>query len=80
MFKNEDSLWNFWDNIKHANINIIEVSEGKEREKEVETVFDKIVAENFSNLRKKKRYLGIGSTESSKQDKPKESHTKTYNN
>ena len=30
MKRNEDSLRNLWDNIKHTNIHIIGVSEGKE--------------------------------------------------
>ena len=34
MKRNEDSLRDLWDNIKHKNIHIIGVSEGEEREKE----------------------------------------------
>ena len=33
MKRNEDSLKDFWDNIKHNNIHIIGVPEGEEREK-----------------------------------------------
>ena len=33
MKRNEDSLGDLWDNIKHTNIHIIEVPEGEEREK-----------------------------------------------
>ena len=33
MKRNEHSLWDFWDNIKHTNICIIGVSEGEERER-----------------------------------------------
>ena len=32
MKRNEDSLRDLWDNIKHNNIHIIEVPEGEERE------------------------------------------------
>ena len=31
IFKNENSLRDFWNNIKHTNINIIRVPEGEER-------------------------------------------------
>ena len=31
IFKNENSLRDFWNNIKHTNINIIGVPEGEER-------------------------------------------------
>ena len=33
MKRNEDSLRDLWDNIKHNNIHIIRVPEGEEREK-----------------------------------------------
>ena len=33
MKRNEDSLRDFWDAIKHTNINIIGVQEGEERER-----------------------------------------------
>ena len=31
MKRNEDSLWDLWDNIKYANIHIIGVPEGEKR-------------------------------------------------
>ena len=34
MKRNEDSLRDLWDNIKHPNIHIIGVPEGEEKEKE----------------------------------------------
>ena len=37
--KNEDSLRDFWDNIKHTNIRIIGVPEGEESEKGPEKIF-----------------------------------------
>ena len=52
IFKNENSLRDLWDNIKHNNIHIIGVPEGEEREKRVENVFDEITAENLPNLTK----------------------------
>ena len=52
MQRNEDSLRELWDNIKHTNIRIIEVVEGEEREKEPEKIFEKIIAEDFPNMGK----------------------------
>ena len=52
MKRNEDSLRDLWDNIKHTNIRIIEVVEGEEREKEPEKVSAEIIAENFPNMGK----------------------------
>ena len=39
MKKNEDSLRDLWDNIKHTNIHIIGIPEGEEREKGEENIF-----------------------------------------
>ena len=36
--KNEDSLRDLWDNIKHTNIRIIGVPEGEERERTRENI------------------------------------------
>ena len=38
------------DNIKHTNIHIISVPEGKERNKEVENLLKEIIADNFLNV------------------------------
>ena len=46
MKRNEDSLRNFWDNIKHTNICIIEVPEGEGREGP-EKIFEAIMVKNF---------------------------------
>ena len=43
MKRNEDSLRNLWDNIKHNNIRIIGVPEWEEREKGPEKVFEEII-------------------------------------
>ena len=48
--RNEDSIRDIWDNIKHTHIRIIEVPEGGEREKGPEKIFEEIIAENFPNM------------------------------
>ena len=48
--KNKESARNFWENFKYANICIIEVSEGEEKEQEIGNLFEKIMKENFPNL------------------------------
>ena len=45
--QNENSLRELWDNIKHANIQIIGVPEGEERDKGGENLFVEIIEENF---------------------------------
>ena len=52
MKSNEDSLRDLWDNIKHNNVRIIGVSEGEEREKGPEKIFEEIIVENFPNMGK----------------------------
>ena len=52
MKRNEDSLRDLWDNIKRNNIHIIGVSEGEEREKGPEKIFEEIIVENFPNMGK----------------------------
>ena len=42
MKRNEDSLRDLWDNIKHNNIRIIGVPEGEEREKGPEKIFEEL--------------------------------------
>ena len=42
--RNEDSLRERWDNVKHTNIRIIGVPEGEEREKGTEKIFKEIIA------------------------------------
>ena len=51
MKRNEDSLRDLWDNIKHTNIRIIGVPE-EEREKGPEKIFEEVIAENFPNMAK----------------------------
>ena len=50
--RNEDSLRDLWENIKHNNIRIIGVPEGGEREKGPEKIFEEIIVENFPNMGK----------------------------
>ena len=50
--RNEESLREFWDNVKCTNIHIIGVPEGEEREKGTEKIFQEIIAENFSHMGK----------------------------
>ena len=52
MKRNEDSVRDFWDNIKHTNILIIGVPERQDREKGPEKIFEVIIAENLPNMGK----------------------------
>ena len=47
----EDSLRDFWNNIKHTNIRIIGVPE-EEKNKGTEKIFEEIIVENFPNMGK----------------------------
>ena len=48
----EDSLRDFWDNIKCTNIRIIWVPEEEEKKKGSEKIFEEIIVENFPNMGK----------------------------
>ena len=48
----EDSLRDYWDNIKHTNIRIIGVPEEEEKKKGTEKIFEEIIVENFPNMGK----------------------------
>ena len=50
--KNEESLWNLWDNFNCSNIQIIGVPEREEEKQEIENLFEQIMKENFPNLSK----------------------------
>ena len=52
MKRNEDSLRDLWNNIKHTNIRIIGVPKGAGREKGPEKIFEEIIPENYPNMRK----------------------------
>ena len=65
-------------NMKHNNIRIIGIPEGEE-EQGIENLFEKVMMENFPNLRREK-VTQIQDTESPKQEEPKEAHCKTHPN
>ena len=46
----EDSLRNFWDNIKSTSIRIIDVPEEEEKKKGTEKIFEEIIVENVPNM------------------------------
>ena len=48
--KNEDRLRSLWNFFKCTNMQIIGMPEGEEEELEIETLFEKIMKENFPNL------------------------------
>ena len=48
--KNESTLTEFSDPIKHSNIHFLGISEGEEREKGAKNLFEEIIAKNFPNL------------------------------
>ena len=52
MKRTEDSLRDFWDNIKHTNIQIIGVPEEEEKKKVYEKILEEIIVENFPNMEK----------------------------
>ena len=61
---NEDSVRSLWDNFKCANIHIIGVLKGKEKEQEIGNLFEKIMKENSPNLVKEIDMLNPRSKES----------------
>ena len=51
MKKHKSNITDIWDNIKQANLCIIGIPEGEEKEKGVENMFEEIMSENFPNLK-----------------------------
>ena len=51
---NKEGLREMQDNIKHNNIRIIGIPEGEEEEQGIENLFEKVMMENFPNLRREK--------------------------
>ena len=49
--KHESNIRDLWDNIKQANLCIIGIPEGEEKEKGIENIFGEITSENFPNLK-----------------------------
>ena len=79
MKRNEDNLRDLWDNIECNNIHIIGVSEGEQREKGHEKIFEEIIVENFPNMGKEIA-TQVQEAQSPIQDKPKEKHAETHSN
>ena len=52
--KNEDSLRELWDKLKHNNICIIGIPEAEQKEQRIENLFEKIMMETFPNLVREK--------------------------
>jgi len=51
MKKHESIIRDLWDNIKRANLHIIGIPGGEEKEKGNENIFEEIISENFPNLK-----------------------------
>ena len=67
------------ENMKCNNICIIGIPEGEEEEQGIENLFEKVMMENFPNLRREK-ITQIQETQSHNQEEPKEDHFKTQDN
>ena len=52
--KNEEAIREMQDNMKRNNIRIIRIPEGEEEEQGKENLFEKVIMENFPNLRREK--------------------------
>ena len=59
--KNEERLWNLWDNFKYSNNQIIGVPEGEQEEQEIENLLEKIMKEQAGEGN---RHTRTGSSES----------------
>ena len=51
MKKHESNIRDLWDNIKRANLRIIGIPEGVEKDKGMENIFEEIITGNFLNLK-----------------------------
>uniref|UniRef100_A0A8D0UVT9 L1 transposable element RRM domain-containing protein n=1 Tax=Sus scrofa TaxID=9823 RepID=A0A8D0UVT9_PIG len=49
--KQESNIRDLWDNTKWANLRIIGIPEGVEKDKEMENIFEEIITGNFPNLK-----------------------------
>ena len=49
MKKHKSNISDLWDNIKQANLCVIGIPEGEEKEKGIENIFEEIMDENFQN-------------------------------
>ena len=52
MQKNEASISSLWDNFKRFNTLIVGVPEGEKKKQEIRSPFEKIMKEDFPNLKK----------------------------
>ena len=75
----EDSLRDFWDNIKCTNIRIIGIAEEEEKKKGTEKIFEQMTVENFSNMGKE-IVIQVQEAQSPIKDKSKEKNCKTHIN
>ena len=53
MKRTEDSLRDFWDNIKRTNVQIIGIPEEEEKKKGYQKNFEEIIIENFPSMKRK---------------------------
>ena len=77
--RHKDSLRDLWDNIKHNNTRIIEVTEGEEREKGPEKISEEITVKNFPNMGKEIA-TQVQEAQSPRQDKPMGKQAETHSN
>ena len=66
-------------NMKHNNIHTIGMVEGEE-EQGTDSLFEKVMMENFPNLMREKSHKNPGSREGLNQYETKEAHCKTHHN
>ena len=52
--KNEEAIREMQDNMKRNNVRTIGIPEGEEEEQGIENLFEKVMMENFPNLRREK--------------------------
>ena len=51
MKKQESNVRDLWDNVKQANLHIIGIPKGEEKEKRIENILEEIMSKNFLNLK-----------------------------
>ena len=77
MKRQEKNIRDLWDNIKVANLHVIGIPEGEEKEMDIGNIFEEILSENFPNL--KETDIKIQEAQP-KQVEHKLAHSKTYYN
>ena len=75
MKKHKSNLRDLWDDIKQANLCIIGIPEGEEKDKGIENITEEIMSENFPNLKETDIKIQEGGP---KQFEPKHIHIMTY--